>query len=49
MPVGIVTGASRGLGLALSRSLAERGWRLIVDARGAAELERAESCIGSVT
>ena len=41
MPVGIVTGASRGLGLALSRSLAERGWRLIVDARGAAELERA--------
>jgi NAD(P)-dependent dehydrogenase (short-subunit alcohol dehydrogenase family) len=41
MPVGIVTGASRGLGLALSRSLAERDWRLIVDARGAAELERA--------
>ena len=31
--VGIVTGASRGLGLALVRSLSERGWRLAVDAR----------------
>jgi NAD(P)-dependent dehydrogenase (short-subunit alcohol dehydrogenase family) len=41
VPVGIVTGASRGLGLALVRALAERGWRLVVDARGAAELERA--------
>jgi NAD(P)-dependent dehydrogenase (short-subunit alcohol dehydrogenase family) len=41
MPVGIVTGASRGLGLALARSLAERSWRLVVDARGGAELERA--------
>jgi NAD(P)-dependent dehydrogenase (short-subunit alcohol dehydrogenase family) len=34
MPVGIITGASRGLGLALARALAERGWRLVVDARG---------------
>jgi NAD(P)-dependent dehydrogenase (short-subunit alcohol dehydrogenase family) len=33
MPVGIVTGASRGLGLALTRALAERGWTLVVDAR----------------
>jgi NAD(P)-dependent dehydrogenase (short-subunit alcohol dehydrogenase family) len=33
MPVGIVTGASRGLGLALTRALAARGWRLVVDAR----------------
>src|SRR5438552_3512195 len=41
MPVGIVTGASRGLGLALTRALAERGWRLVVDARGADALERA--------
>jgi NAD(P)-dependent dehydrogenase (short-subunit alcohol dehydrogenase family) len=37
---GIVTGASRGLGLALTRALAERGWELVVDARGADELER---------
>jgi NAD(P)-dependent dehydrogenase (short-subunit alcohol dehydrogenase family) len=41
MPVGIVTGASRGLGLALARALAERGWRLVVDARGDAALEQA--------
>jgi NAD(P)-dependent dehydrogenase (short-subunit alcohol dehydrogenase family) len=41
MPVGIVTGASRGLGLALTRALAERGWRLVVDARGADAFERA--------
>jgi NAD(P)-dependent dehydrogenase (short-subunit alcohol dehydrogenase family) len=35
MPHGIVTGASRGLGLALTRALAARGWRLVVDARDA--------------
>jgi NAD(P)-dependent dehydrogenase (short-subunit alcohol dehydrogenase family) len=41
VPVGIVTGASRGLGLALVHALAPSGWRLVVDARGAAALERA--------
>ena len=41
MRTAIVTGASRGLGLALAKALAERGWRLIVDARGAAALEAA--------
>jgi NAD(P)-dependent dehydrogenase (short-subunit alcohol dehydrogenase family) len=41
MPIAIVTGASRGLGLALARALADRGWRLVIDARGGAELERA--------
>src|SRR5438067_12134868 len=41
MPTAIVTGASRGLGLALSRALRERGWRLVVDARGAAALHDA--------
>jgi NAD(P)-dependent dehydrogenase (short-subunit alcohol dehydrogenase family) len=40
MPVGIVTGASRGLGLALARTLVDRGWRLVVDARGADALAR---------
>src|SRR6476646_9883368 len=48
MPVGIVTGASRGLGLALARALVERGWRLVVDARGAAALERAVSDLEGV-
>jgi len=35
----LITGASRGLGLALARELADRGWRLIIDARGAEALE----------
>ena len=39
MKTAIVTGASRGLGLALAKALAERGWRLVIDARGAAALE----------
>jgi NAD(P)-dependent dehydrogenase (short-subunit alcohol dehydrogenase family) len=46
--VGIVTGASRGLGLALVRALAEREWQLVVDARGAAALERAVSGLDAV-
>ena len=41
MPVAIVTGASRGLGRALARALDERGWRLIVDARGGEALRAA--------
>jgi NAD(P)-dependent dehydrogenase (short-subunit alcohol dehydrogenase family) len=37
----LITGASRGLGLALARALARHGWTLIIDARGAAALEQA--------
>jgi NAD(P)-dependent dehydrogenase (short-subunit alcohol dehydrogenase family) len=37
----LITGASRGLGLALARALAARGWTLLIDARGAAALEAA--------
>jgi NAD(P)-dependent dehydrogenase (short-subunit alcohol dehydrogenase family) len=48
MPVGIVTGASRGLGLALSRALSERGWRLVVDARGEDALAAATVGLGGV-
>lgn len=39
----LITGASRGLGLALARGLAARGWRLLIDARGAEALEAARS------
>jgi NAD(P)-dependent dehydrogenase (short-subunit alcohol dehydrogenase family) len=38
MPVAIVTGASRGLGLATARALAERGWSVAADARRADQL-----------
>ncbi len=41
MAVAVITGGSRGFGLALARALAERGWRLVLDARGTAELETA--------
>src|ERR671936_2084031 len=48
MPVGIVTGASRGLGLALARELAKRGWTLVVDARGADALRSAAAGLNGV-
>jgi NAD(P)-dependent dehydrogenase (short-subunit alcohol dehydrogenase family) len=48
MPVAIITGASRGLGLALARELARDGWRIVVDARGAEALERAAAELGEL-
>jgi NAD(P)-dependent dehydrogenase (short-subunit alcohol dehydrogenase family) len=39
----IITGASRGLGLALARTLAEHGWTLIIDARTEEALESARA------
>jgi len=48
MPVAVVTGASRGLGLALTRALAERGWDVVVDARNRADLDAAAAHV-SVT
>jgi NAD(P)-dependent dehydrogenase (short-subunit alcohol dehydrogenase family) len=43
MPVAIVTGASRGLGRAVARALADRGWALVLDARREPDLEAAAS------
>ncbi|MFD1937152.1 SDR family NAD(P)-dependent oxidoreductase [Nonomuraea mangrovi] len=43
----LITGASRGLGLALARSLAAAGWRLVLTARGAEELEKAAAELGA--
>jgi NAD(P)-dependent dehydrogenase (short-subunit alcohol dehydrogenase family) len=40
MPVALITGASKGLGRALARALHTRGWALVLDARGAPDLER---------
>jgi NAD(P)-dependent dehydrogenase (short-subunit alcohol dehydrogenase family) len=48
-PTAIVTGASRGLGRALARALAQRGWRLVIDARTEAELEAARAELAALT
>lgn len=49
MPVAIVTGASRGLGLALTHALDRQGWRLVVDARGEAALSAAARGLSNTT
>jgi NAD(P)-dependent dehydrogenase (short-subunit alcohol dehydrogenase family) len=45
----LITGASRGLGLALARRLASEGWTLIIDARGAEALEAARAELAKLT
>jgi NAD(P)-dependent dehydrogenase (short-subunit alcohol dehydrogenase family) len=45
----LITGASRGLGLALARSLASEDWALIIDARGTEELELARAELADLT
>jgi NAD(P)-dependent dehydrogenase (short-subunit alcohol dehydrogenase family) len=45
----LITGASRGLGLALARRLAGDGWTLIIDARGAKDLEAARVELAELT
>jgi NAD(P)-dependent dehydrogenase (short-subunit alcohol dehydrogenase family) len=45
----LITGASRGLGLALARQLAQQGWQLIIDARGVEALEAARTELAQLT
>ena len=44
----LITGASRGLGLALAHELARRGWQLVIDARSAAALEAVHAELASM-
>ena len=48
MPTAIVTGASRGLGFELTRALLREGRRVVIDARGARELEAAERALAEL-
>jgi NAD(P)-dependent dehydrogenase (short-subunit alcohol dehydrogenase family) len=48
-PTALITGASRGLGLALARELAADGWHLVVDARSAEPLQAAAEELGRHT
>src|ERR687890_2332585 len=45
----LITGASRGLGLALARTLVARGWNLLIDARGAKTLEAVRAELAGLT
>ncbi len=45
----LITGASRGLGLALARALAEKHWELIIDARGSEKLEEVRQELSKFT
>jgi NAD(P)-dependent dehydrogenase (short-subunit alcohol dehydrogenase family) len=45
----LITGASRGLGLALARQLAADGWQLVIDARGTNALEEARAELSQQT
>src|SRR6266540_6850920 len=45
----LITGASRGLGLALARDLAQDGWHLIIDGRDPEPLQVAADELGALT
>jgi NAD(P)-dependent dehydrogenase (short-subunit alcohol dehydrogenase family) len=48
-PIALVTGASAGLGRALATALADRGWTLIIDARGTDRLAEVAAELGRRT
>ena len=45
----LITGASKGLGLALARALAKRGWSLIITARDSEQLQSARNELAQLT
>ncbi len=49
MDIALITGASRGLGLALAQALADRGHGLAIDARGSEALEDARAALAQKT
>src|SRR5215510_13166491 len=49
MQTAVVTGSSRGLGLALARELSGLGWRLVIDAREPNALDAARAELAGKT
>lgn len=49
MPLALITGASRGLGLALAGELADRGWALVIGARHIGDLDAVARELGERT
>ena len=49
MKTALITGGSRGLGLELARALAQRGWQLVIDGRGADALDVARAELATWT
>lgn len=47
LPVALLAGASRGLGLLLARELRSRGYHVVLTARDAGELDRAAADVGT--
>lgn len=45
----LITGTSRGLGLALARQLAQKGWKLLIDARNGDALMAARAELAQLT
>lgn len=45
----LITGASRGLGLALATALAKKHWNLVIDARGSDRLDQARKELSKLT